>query len=168
MLDDFVRSSRVAYFSMEIAVKNEIPTYSGGLGVLAGDTLRSAADLELPVVAVTLLSRKGYFRQELDELGRQRELPDEWQPASMASPLDAKVVVDIEERRVWVSAWLYIVQGHLQGRQPVILLDSDLDEYHPEDRTRTHYLYGGDEVYRLKLEIVLVIVCLSMLQALVF
>src|SRR3569832_879058 len=168
MLDDFVRSSRVAYFSMEIAVKNEIPTYSGGLGVLAGDTLRSAADLELPVVAVTLLSRKGYFRQELDELGRQRELPDEWQPASMASPLDAKVVVDIEERRVWVSAWLYIVQGHLQGRQPVILLDTDLDENHPEDRTLTHYLYGGDEVYRLKQEIVLGIGGMRMLQALGF
>src|SRR3569832_1751041 len=99
MLDDFVRSSRVAYFSMEIAVKNEIPTYSGGLGVLAGDTLRSAADLELPVVAVPLLSRKGYFRQELDEIDCQRELPDEWQPASIASPLDAKVVVDGGGRR---------------------------------------------------------------------
>ena len=168
MLTDFVRSSRVAYFSMEIALENEIPTYSGGLGVLAGDTLRSAADLELPVVAVTLLSRNGYFRQELDEVGRQRELPDEWQPASMASPLDAKVVVDIEERRVWVSAWLYIVRGHLQGRQPVILLDTDLDENHPEDRTLTHYLYGGDEVYRLKQEIVLGIGGMRMLQALGF
>src|SRR3569832_2195285 len=89
MLDDFVRSSRVAYFSMEIAVKNEIPTNSGGLGVLAGDTLRSAADLELPVVAVTLLSRKGYFRQELDELGRPRELPGGGRPAGGAGPRGA-------------------------------------------------------------------------------
>src|SRR3569832_1748045 len=136
MLTDFVRSSRVAYFSMEIALENEIPTYSGGLGVLAGDTLRSAAELELPVVAVTLLSRNGYFRQELDEVGRQRELPDEWQPASMASPLDAKVVVNIEERRVWVSSWLYIVLGHLQGLQPVILLYTGRGGGRPGGRAR--------------------------------
>lgn len=168
MLDDFVRSSRVAYFSMEIALKHDIPTYAGGLGVLAGDTLRAAADLELPMVAVTLLSRKGYFRQELDESGWQRELPDEWQPATAASPLDAKVVVNIEERRVWVGAWLYIVRSHLKGRQPVILLDTDLEENTAEDRALTDHLYGGDECYRLKQEIVLGIGGARMLQALGF
>lgn len=168
MLDDFVRSSRVAYFSMEIALKHDIPTYAGGLGVLAGDTLRAAADLELPMVAVTLLSRKGYFRQELDESGWQRELPDEWQPATAASPLDAKVVVNIEGRRVWVGAWLYVVQSHLNGRQPVILLDTDLDENAAEDRALTDHLYGGDEVYRLKQEIILGIGGARMLQALGF
>lgn len=168
MLDEFVRWPRVAYFSMEIALKNGIRTYAGGLGVLAGDTVRAAADLELPMVAVTLVSRKGYFRQELDESGRQREVPEEWQPSSCASPLDAKVVVNIEERRVWIGAWLHVVQSPLTGRQPVILLDTDLNENSPADRELTHYLYGGDQTYRLKQEVVLGIGGARMLQALGF
>src|ERR1700751_2357304 len=68
----------VAYFSMEIALKNHIPTYSGGLGVLAGDTIRAAADIRLPMVAVSLLYRKGYFSQRLGEDGSQSEAPVEW------------------------------------------------------------------------------------------
>src|SRR3569833_1808368 len=118
MLDDFVHSSRVAYFSIEIALENDIPTYAGGLGVLAGDTIRSAADLELPLVAVTLLSRKGYFRQELDAAGRQRELPDDWRPSASTVPLDAKVVVNIEQRRVWVGAGRGGGRGPGAGRRP--------------------------------------------------
>jgi len=61
------REPKIAYFSMEIGIQNDIPTYSGGLGVLAGDTIRSSADLKLPMVAVSIISKKGYFRQELDE-----------------------------------------------------------------------------------------------------
>ncbi len=95
MLDEFLQEARVAYFSMEIALRSEIPTYAGGLGVLAGDTLRSAADLSLPMVAVTLVSRAGYFRQELDAQGRQIEHPAPWDPARWAAPLDAKVAVRI-------------------------------------------------------------------------
>jgi len=168
MLDEFTHSPRIAYFSMEIALTNNIPTYAGGLGVLAGDTVRSAADLEVPLVAVTLVSRMGYFRQELDAQGRQRELPDPWDPAGVAAPLDAKVVVTIEGRRVWVGAWLYIVKGERAGRQPVILLDTDVNENLPEDRQLTHYLYGGDDIYRLKQEIVLGIGGVRLLQALGF
>jgi starch phosphorylase len=70
----------IAYFSMEIAVDPRVPTYSGGLGILAGDTLRSCADLKVPVVAVTLLYEKGYFYQKLDEQGNQYELPAHWNP----------------------------------------------------------------------------------------
>jgi starch phosphorylase len=165
---EFTHTQRIAYFSMEIALANTIPTYAGGLGVLAGDTMRSAADLEIPMVAVTLVSRVGYFRQELDAQGRQREMPDPWDPAAIATPLDAKVVVDIEGRRVWVSAWLYVVQGERSGRQPVILLDSDLNENSPEDRQLTHYLYGGDQIYRLKQEIILGVGGVRMLRALGF
>ena len=168
MLDEFTHTPRIAYFSMEIALANAIPTYSGGLGVLAGDTVRSAADLEVPMVAVTLVSRMGYFRQELDAQGRQRELPDPWDPAGKAIPLNAKVVVSIEGRRVWVGAWVYIVKGERVGRQPVILLDTDLDENSPEDRQLTHYLYGGDQVYRLKQEIVLGVGGVRLLRALDF
>ncbi len=169
MLKEYAYTPRYAYFTMEIALHNDIPTYAGGLGVLAGDTLRAAADLEIPLVVVTLVSSDGYFRQELDAAGRQRELLATWEPARVATPLDAKVVVTIEGRRVWVGAWLYVVEGHMNGgRQPVILLDTDLDENSSEDRTITRQLYGGDEVYRLKQEIVLGIGGMRMLQALGF
>ncbi len=168
MIREFIHEPRIAYFSMEIALRNDIPTYSGGLGVLAGDTVRSAADLELPLVAVTLVSRCGYFRQEIDAAGRQVEHVDRWEPARHALPMDAKVAVTMEGRTVWISAWLYVLEGHMNGRQPVILLDTDLPENHEQDREITHYLYGGDERYRLKQEIVLGIGGTHMLQALGF
>lgn len=168
MLEEFIHPPRVAYFSMEIALRNEIPTYAGGLGVLAGDMVRSAADLMLPMVAISLVSRAGYFRQRIDEQGRQIELPDYWQPELWAKPLDAKVAVTIEGRSVWVSAWLYLVEGLSGGRQPVLLLDTDLNENMPEDRELTHYLYGGDATYRLKQEIVLGMGGVRLLQALGF
>jgi starch phosphorylase len=153
---------------MEIALRPEIPTYSGGLGILAGDTLRSAADLEIPLVAVSLVCHAGQFRQEFDDQGRQIEHPDPWNPEQWAKPLEAKVSVPIEGRNVWVGGWLYILEGQLGGRQPVILLDTDLNENSQEDRLITHYLYGGDIDYRLKQEIVLGIGGARMLQALGF
>jgi starch phosphorylase len=168
MLDDFLHQPRIAYFSMEIGLQADIPTYSGGLGVLAGDTLRTAADLELPMVAVSLVSRRGYFRQSVDAQGRQVEHPDPWEPERFASPLEAKVTVPCEGRRLWVGGWLYMLQAHPGGRQPVILLDTDLDENDAADREITHHLYGGDETYRLKQEIVLGIGGVRLLHALGF
>lgn len=168
MLDEFIHEARVAYFSMEIALRNEIPTYSGGLGVLAGDTVRSAADLALPLVAVSLVSRAGYFRQQIDAQGRQVEQAAMWEPGTWAQPLDAKIAVSIEGRAVWIGAWLYVLEGHMGGRQPVLLLDTDLDENRHDDREITHFLYGGDDVYRFKQEIVLGIGGVRLLQALGF
>jgi glycogen phosphorylase len=165
---EFIRSERIAYFTMEIALRPDIPTYSGGLGVLAGDTVRSAADLELPLVTVSLASRAGYFRQRIDEAGRQQEDPDPWDPARTAQPLPARVAVPIEGRDVWVGGWLYVLEGHMGGRQPVVLLDTDLPENGPRDRELTHCLYGGDEAYRLKQEIILGIGGARMLHALGF
>jgi starch phosphorylase len=168
MHHEFILEERIAYFSMEIALRNEIPTYSGGLGVLAGDTMRSGADLELPMVAVSLVSRAGYFRQEIDAQGRQVEHPDPWEPSRFATPLDAKIAVSIEGREVWVRGWLYVLEGQMNGREPIILLDTNLDENSQVDRQITHYLYGGDSAYRLKQEIVLGIGGVRMLQALGF
>jgi len=168
MLDEFIHEPRIAYFSMEIALRNEIPTYSGGLGVLAGDTVRAAADMELPMVAVTLISHQGYFRQEIDASGRQSENPDAWDAAKWTVPLTAKVALTVEGREVWVGGRLYILEGHMNGRQPVILLDTNLDENHPDDRSITDRLYGGDETYRLKQEMVLGIGGIRLLQALGF
>lgn len=152
---------------MEIALRSEIPTYSGGLGVLAGDTLRSAADLKIPLVGVTLVSREGYFRQSIDAAGRQIEQPEPWKPEAWAEALPAKVSVTIDGRAVWIGGWLYVVEG-IGGGQPVVLLDTDLAENDPRDRLITHYLYGGDRAYRLSQEIVLGIGGVRMLDALGF
>src|SRR6476661_1243976 len=99
----------VAYFSMEIALDKAIPTYSGGLGILAGDTLRSAADLSVPVVAVSLLHRKGYFEQYIDQAGNQTEAPVVWRPEEILEPVDARTSVVIEGRTVHIRAWKYPV-----------------------------------------------------------
>ena len=164
--DEFKHLERIAYFSMEIALQGDMPTYAGGLGILAGDCLRSAADLGIPFVGVTLASHKGYFRQTIEN-GRQCEHPDTWDIAARTSALEAKVSLLLEGRTVWVSAWLYVVDGFL-GRQPVVLLDTALPENHPEDRALTDELYGGDERMRLKQEAVLGIGGVRMLQALGF
>src|SRR5574337_590990 len=103
-----------------------MPTYAGGLGVLAGDTLRSAADLEVPMVGVTLLHRRGYFYQRLDQKGRQSEEPVAWSIDDFAEPLDPQVSVEIDGRRVSVRAWRYHVTGMSGHTVPVYLLDTDL------------------------------------------
>jgi glycogen phosphorylase len=168
MLDEFIHEPRVAYFTMEIALRVEIPTYAGGLGVLAGDTMRSATDLGMAMVGVSLVSRDGYFKQVIDAQGRQLEQPDTWDPKRWAKPLDAKIAVPIDGRTVWIGAWLYVMEGSMGGRQPVLLLDTDLDENSSEDRQITHYLYGGNSIYRLKQEIVLGIGGVRLLQAVGF
>ncbi|MGB9093417.1 MAG: alpha-glucan family phosphorylase [Gallionella sp.] len=165
---EFIHEPRVAYFSMEIALRNEIPTYAGGLGILAGDTMRSATDLGLQMVGVSLVSRAGYFRQEIDSQGRQIEHEATWDPKQWAKPLDAKIAMPIDGRVVWIGAWLYVLEGSMGGRQPVLLLDTDLNENSKEDREITHYLYGGDNTYRLKQEIVLGVGGVRLLQAIGF
>jgi starch phosphorylase len=167
-MDAFTKEPKIAYFSMEIGVRSNMPTYSGGLGVLAGDTIKSAADLTLPVVAVTLLTKKGYFRQELDIYGRQTELPDEFDPLRFMSPLQERVVVNIEGREVVIGSWIYLVESATGGKVPIIFLDADFPENTPEDRTITHCLYGGKSDYRLKQEIVLGIGGTRMLDELGF
>src|SRR5918999_2720045 len=146
---------RVAYFSMEIALEQTLPTYSGGLGVLAGDTLRSAADLALPVVGVTLAHRRGYFRQHLDTHGNQSESPAEWFPENSLPEAQARVTVEIEGRQVQIRAWRYTVRGVSHHEVPVYLLDTNLPENSEADRGLTDTLYGGDPRYRLCQEVVL-------------
>ena len=159
-------NSTVAYFSMEIALDKAIPTYSGGLGVLAGDTLRSAADLSVPIVGVTLLHRKGYFEQHLDASGNQTEQPVTWRPENHLEPVDARSSVVIEGRTVHIRAWKYPVRGVKGHEVPVYLLDTQLDENDEWDRTLTDYLYGGDNHYRLCQEIVLGMGGAALLRAL--
>lgn len=162
------KEPKIAYFSMEIGIQNDIPTYSGGLGVLAGDTIRTGADLKLPMVAVTLISKKGYFRQELDEWGKQIETDNSWNPAQYMTLLPTKITVQIEGREVFVQAWQYNVESLTKGCIPIFFLDTDVEENTPEDRDITAYLYGGDIGYRLKQEIVLGIGGVRMLHELGF
>lgn len=166
--EPYTRKPRIAYFSMEIALQSDIPTYSGGLGVLAGDSLRAAADIGVPMVAVTLVFRGGHFRQEIDAQGRQVEHEDAWDPARYATRLQATVALEIEGRQVWVGGWLYTLSTRLDGGVPVLLLDTDLPVNDPRDRDITHTLYGGDEALRMKQEIVLGVGGITMLQALGF
>lgn len=144
----------VAYFSMEIGLEPGIPTYSGGLGMLAGDTIRAAADKDLPMVAISLLHRRGYFRQRLNDLGWQTEEPVDWPIEDYLELMPETVTVTIESRPVIVHAWRYQVQG-LARRIPVYLLDTDFAPNSAYDRTLTHYLYGGDSHYRLCQEVIL-------------
>ena len=159
-------SAAIAYFSMEIGLAEEIPTYSGGLGVLAGDTIRSAADGEVPMIAVTLVHRKGYFRQRLDASGAQSEEPVQWSPADLLTELPARARLSLEGREVSIRAWRYEVKGITGFTVPVFLLDTDLPENAEPDRHITDHLYGGDERYRLRQEAVLGIGGVRMLRAL--
>jgi starch phosphorylase len=157
---------RIAYFSMEIAASAEFPTYAGGLGILAGDTLRSAADLGVPMAAVTLLHRKGYFHQRLDAQGRQSENAQEWEPEHVLDPVDPVASVELAGRGVKVRAWRHEIAGLTGDPVPVYFLDTDLPENSPWERTLTDCLYGGDPTYRLCQEAVLGIAGVRLLRAL--
>ena len=151
----FPTSGHVAYFSMEIAINPGMPTYSGGLGVLAGDSLRSAADLGVPLVAFTLLHRKGYFQQHLSSSGAQSEDVQPWNPAEFCTEEPARITVSVEDRVVNVRAWRYDLEGRFGHVVPIYLLDTDVDGNTGWDRGLTDHLYGGDTNYRLQQEIVL-------------
>ena len=156
----------IAYFTMEIGLEPAMPTYAGGLGILAGDTVRSAADLRLPMVAVSLLHRKGYFHQRLDRHGRQSEEPVQWVVEDFLEEMGPRVAVNLEGRDVLLRAWKYEVQGISGNVLPVYFLDTDLPENSDADRELTHFLYGGDSRYRLSQEVVLGIGGVRMLRAL--
>ncbi|MEW6128349.1 MAG: alpha-glucan family phosphorylase [Acidobacteriota bacterium] len=156
----------IAYFSMEIGINAEIPTYSGGLGVLAGDTIRAAADLKVPLVAVTLLHRKGYFHQRITPDGWQTEEPAHWAVDDFLEKLPVEVCVSIESRTVRLGCWRYEVTGISGFKIPVYFLDTDLPQNSDWDRELTHYLYGGDRRYRLCQEVILGIGGIRLLRAL--
>jgi starch phosphorylase len=157
-------TAQVAYFSMEIAFDSSIPTYSGGLGILSGDILQAAADMELPMVAVSLVHRKGYFRQRLDEHGRQMEESDAWEPEKWVHPVEASATVAIEGREVRLRAWRYEIIGMSGHSVPVYLLDASLPANDPWDRALTDTLYGGDNRYRICQEALLGIGGVSLLR----
>src|SRR6185312_13892758 len=159
-------SRRIAYFSMEIALSPALPTYSGGLGMLAGDTLRSAADTCAPMVAVTLAHRRGYFRQHLDAQGQQTESDVPWCPETTLPSANRTVHIIMQGREILIRAWRFDVLGTSGHVVPVFLLDTDIEGNDPYDRRLTDHLYGGDTYYRLCQETVLGLAGIAMLRAL--
>jgi glycogen phosphorylase len=145
---------KIAYFSMEIGLNENIPTYSGGLGILAGDHIKSAADLNIPLIAVTLLYKRGYFIQNINPMGLQEEMYPYFDARAFMEPLPFKVTINIEGRDVHIGVWKYNQIG-IKGRVPIYLLDTDLPINAPEDRLITQYLYGGDHHTRICQEAVL-------------
>ncbi len=146
---------KVAYFSMEIALAKALPTYSGGLGMLAGDTLRSAADMGAPMVAVSLVHRRGYFQQHLDFDGQQTETDVVWHPEAVLPSADQVVALTMQGRNILIRAWRFDVIGCTGHVVPVYLLDTDVDGNEEWDRHLTDKLYGGDNYYRLCQETIL-------------
>ncbi len=146
---------KIAYFSMEIGIDENIPSYSGGLGILSGDTIKSCADLNVPVVGLTLLSENGYFYQKLDEYGNQIELPLQFSISNFLQELPSNTTVEIEGRDVKVRPWLYKYRGVGGYIVPVFFLDTNVTGNSDQDRQLTKYLYGGDDRYRLAQEIIL-------------
>jgi glycogen phosphorylase len=165
-MSSFLEGTKIAYFSMEIGINSAMPTYSGGLGVLAGDVIRSSADLRIPLVALTLFSKKGYLKQKLTPDGWQMEYPEEWDPQKFMKLLPETATVKISKRDVRIGVWVYEQESLTGGTIPVLFLTTDVDGNTQEDREITDYLYGGDEKYRLEQEIVLGIGGLRILEAL--
>lgn len=160
------KKRNAAYFSMEIGINKNIHTYSGGLGVLAGDTLKSAADLELPMLGVTLLHRKGFLRQKVDDNGGQLEEEDPWNIEEYLNPLDKEVNVNVQGRNVKVKAWQYDLKGITDEIIPIIFLDTNVEGNSDYDKSLTDRLYGGDQFYRLCQEVILGIGGVKMLTEL--
>jgi starch phosphorylase len=156
----------VAYFSMEVALEAGMPTYSGGLGVLAGDTLRAAADLQVPMLAITLLHRRGYFIQKVNSSGIQTEQNNEWKAEDFLQEMPFRVSVPVEGRNVSLRCWRYEIKGSTGFAVPIYFLDSNLPENSEWDRTLTDVLYGGDAHYRLCQEVLLGIGGVRMFRAL--
>jgi len=159
-------SRTIAYFSMEIALSPALPTYSGGLGMLAGDTLRSAADTCRPMVAVSLAHRRGYFRQCLDAQGQQTEADVPWFPEKKLPSANQIVSLTMQGREVLVRAWRFDVTGVTGHVIPVFLLDTDVEGNDEWDRHLTDHLYGGDTYYRLCQETILGLGGIALLRAL--
>ena len=156
----------VAYFSMEIGFENDIPTYSGGLGILAGDTVKSLADLGVDSVAITLLSEKGYFYQSFDEHNLQLEKDYNWNVANHLKKLDVQVVVNIEGSDVKVNVWEYSLKGIRDHVVKILFLDTNVEGNPEVYKTLTSHLYGGDSLYRLRQEMILGLGGVKVLRAL--
>ncbi|MBN4080796.1 alpha-glucan family phosphorylase [Caldithrix abyssi] len=145
----------IAYFSAEIGISASLPTYSGGLGVLAGDHIKASADVGLPMCAVTLLYKEGYFKQRIDEDGNQSETYPSFDPYPMLKKLPEKFILKLRERDVWIQAYEYRFKGQNGHEIPIYFLDTDVEDNFADDKIITLRLYSGDKDHRILQEAIL-------------
>ena len=157
---------KIAYFSAEIGISSKLPTYSGGLGVLAGDHIKAAADAGVPLCAVTLLYKEGYFKQRIDEDGNQTETYPRFDPDPVMQQLPVEFSLPLQGHVVNIRAWQYIYRGLTGHEIPLFLLDTDVESNRPEDRNITLRLYSGDKNHRILQEAILGFGGIRLLQAL--
>ena len=156
-----------AYFSLEIAIKHEIKSYAGGLGILAGDTLKSAADMGVNLLGITLLYKNGYFKQSLDpQTGEQIEKPDTWDYKNILILEKPKFSYMVEGRQVQAQIWRYDLVGLGGHISPIYFLDVDLESNNQEDRYTNTNLYSGYEHTRIRQEMLLGIGGVKAMEAL--
>ena len=156
----------VAYFSAEIGISSSIPTYSGGLGVLAGDHIKAAGDVGINMCAITLLYKEGYFKQRVDESGVQTETYPRFDPDPLIKQLDLRFFIQLQNRKVWVQAFKFDYIGESDVRIPIYFLDTDVDENLAEDRNISLRLYSGDNNHRILQESILGFGGIKLLQKL--
>jgi len=157
---------KIAYFSAEIGILTSLPTYSGGLGILSGDHIKGAADAGLPLCAVTLLYKQGYYRQRVDEEGNQTETYPMFDPDPTLKKLPVRFALPLRGRNVLIEAWEYRYTGLTGHEIPIFLLDTDVDENVEEDRIITLRLYSGGKNHRLLQEAILGFGGIRLLRAL--
>ena len=149
------KQMEIAYFSAEIGVSSSLPTYSGGLGVLAGDHIKAAGDIGLKMCAITLLYREGYYKQRIDEDGIQSETYPRFDPHPLLEKLDVKFTLRLRSRDVWVQAYRFNYVGHGGQIIPIYFLDTDVEENYDDDRIISLRLYSGDKDHRILQEAIL-------------
>ena len=150
-----VRKSTIAYFSAEIGISSRLPTYSGGLGVLAGDHIKAAADAKINLCAVSLLYKEGYFKQRIDEDGSQTETYPQFDPLPILTLLPLKFTLKLRNRDVWIQVYKYSYRG-LSGHEiPIYFLDTDVKDNFHDDRIITLRLYSGNKDHRILQEAIL-------------
>ncbi|MBT4282087.1 MAG: alpha-glucan family phosphorylase [Candidatus Marinimicrobia bacterium] len=145
----------IAYFSAEIGISSSLPTYSGGLGVLAGDHIKAAGDIGLNMCAITLLYREGYFKQRIDEDGIQTETYPRFDPDPLLKKMDLKFTLRLRDRDVWVQVYRFDYMGQGGHIIPLFFLDTDVEENYDDDRNITLRLYSGDKDHRILQEAIL-------------
>jgi len=147
--------TKIAYFSAEIGISAKLPTYSGGLGVLAGDHIKAAADAELPMCAITLLYKEGYFKQRLDDDGNQTEVYPRFDPNPLLKKLPIKFTLPLRKRDVWIQVYEYRYIGLTGHEIPIYFLDTNVEENFHDDQVITMRLYSGDKDHRILQEAIL-------------
>ncbi len=156
----------IAYFSAEIGISSQLPTYSGGLGVLAGDHIKAAADAGLDMCAITLLYKEGYFKQRIDEEGIQSETYPKFDPEPMLEKLPIKFTLRLRERDVWIQVYKYDFHGVNGNAVPIYFMDTDIEENFYDDRIISLRLYSGDKDHRIIQEAILGFGGIQLLQEL--